>query len=363
MRYILIFVTLSIACSCGRGRTAEAPQYDTLYTAKYAERFEVLSSDDSLVLRVHNPWQGSQGVVFDYKFPRKISSSEAPRVICLSSSHIAFLDAIGSVDNIIGVSGIDFITNPSIRLAQTPDVGYNNNLNYEMIVSLKPDYVFVYEVSGENNSTIQKLEQLGIKVIYISDYLEKSPLARSEWIVAFGAITGKIELAEEIFGEIETNYNQIKDSVKMLNAPKPKVMLNSAYRDVWYLPGDRNYMVQLLNDAGGDYLGKGTDNDVSRPVSNELAYLLLSQADKWLNPSFGISTITQLKSSNPNMAKLKAVRQGEIYSNTARSTPGGGSDFWESGSLRADRVLLDLAKIFDPEHFRSDSLYYYRRLE
>ena len=41
----------------------------------------------------------------------------------------------------------------------------------------------------------------------------------------------------------------------------------------------------------------------------------------------------------------------------------GGSDFWESGVLRPDRVLADLVHIFHPELSETDELYYYRQLE
>lgn len=362
MKKILIIATILLIFSCDNVSTPKSQaSLDTIYSNRYANRFEILASQDSIILRVHNPWQGAQNTSFDYPFSK--NQSHSPRIICMSSSHIAYLDALGATENIVGVSGLDFITNNKIQLAKTPDVGYDNNLNYELIVSLKPDYVFVYEVSGENSITTKKLEQLGIPIIYIADYLEQSPLARSEWIIAFGAIIGRSEQAQKIFNNIENRYNQIRDSVERYTMTKPKIMLNTPYRDVWYVPGDRSYIVQLINDAGGDYLAKGVDNDISRPISSEVAYELLSKADIWLHPSIGAKTIQDVISADQRFGSLAVVQTGQLYNNNARSTPMGGSDFWESGSLRADLVLSDLSKIFNNKIFSEYKLYYYHKLE
>ena len=359
---ILLFIAIfAISCGSARKGGGQAALSDTLYKARYAAKFEIFGSGDSLVLRVHNPWQGAANVFFDYQFAK--NPERKPRVICMSSSHVAYLDAVGRVDDIVGVSGRDFIANPKIQADRTPDVGYDNNLNYELIVSLKPDYVFVYEVAGENSASTQKLRQLGIPVIYVADYLEQHPLARAEWVVAFGAMVGRMEEAEMLFREIATSYESTKDSVGRIGGIKPRVMLNSPYRDVWYVPGDRSYIVQLVEDAGGDYLAQGVDDDISRPISSETAFTLMSRADIWLHPSIGENTVEKIRNQHHRFACLPVVSRGDIYNNNARSTPQGGSDFWESGALRADLIIADLAKIFYPQHFPAHELYYYRRVE
>lgn len=356
-------MTLSLT-SCewsGSGQSHNGTKkLDTLYHNQYAERFEILGSGDSILLRVHNPWQGASGVSMDYWFPKM--GERAPRIICMSSSHVAYLDALGATDNIVGASGINYMTNKKLHLAETPDIGYDNSLNYEIIVALKPDYLFVYEVSGENSSITQKLVQLGIPVIYIADYLEQTPLARSEWIIAFGAIMGRSKEAQEIFNDIAMSYETIKAKVDSTGGARPKIMLNAPYRDIWYVPGDRSYIVQLINDAGGDYMAKGVDNDISRPISSEIAYEMVSKADIWLNPGT-TTTLREVKVANPRFSALDVVSQGEIYNNNARSTPQGGSDFWESGTLRADIVLQDLVMICHPKLFPNKKLYYFHRLK
>ena len=36
----------------------------------------------------------------------------AKRIVCMASSYIAMFDALGQVDKIVGVSGIDYVSNP-----------------------------------------------------------------------------------------------------------------------------------------------------------------------------------------------------------------------------------------------------------
>lgn len=360
--HILFIVVLLCGCGAGGRRAATdglADGADTVYESRYAERFTLLSRGDTLILRVRDPWQGARGLTFDYRFTEPLK-----RVVCMSSSHVAFLDAAGGAGVIKGVSGKRFLTTGNVDGAV--DVGYDNNINYEQLVALRPDAVLMYEVGGENSATVAKMEQMGLRVIYIADYLESSPLARAEWVVALGALIGRQAEAEKVFSRVDDRYITLRSRVDSLlktrGERRPKVMLNSPYKDVWYLPGDRSYMVQLLRDAGADYLGRGVDDDKSRPMSSEVAYDLMRGADFWLNPGM-TTTMEGLREDNARFAKLEVVRRGDVYNNNARITKAGGSDFWESGILNADVVLADLVKIFHGELTPEHEFYYYRKLQ
>ncbi len=343
-----------------------APQRElvSVYKPRYAERFEVLREADgsAYVLRVRNPWQGADSVLMEYRIERA-----AQRVVCMSSTHVAFLDALGRANAIKGVSGRGFIHTPldsSVR-----EVGYDQTLDYEALVTLRPDAVLAYGVWADDMGA-GKMRQLGLPVIYIADYLEQDPLGRAEWIVALGMLVGRLDQAAELFLQIEERYRVLAEQVAgyLIIRPgaPPRVMLNDPYRDVWWMPGDRNYLVQLLRDAGADYLGSGHDTQASRPMSSEQAYMLLSQADYWLNPGSARS-LSEVKANNRPFAALPVVRRGRVYNNNARTTPGGGSDFWESGAVRPDIVLQDLIRILHPELtprlLEPGELYYFQRLE
>ena len=143
------------------------------------------------------------------------------------------------------------------------------------------------------------------------------------------------------------------------DAPRPKVMLNTPYRDTWFLPSSQSYMIRLIEDAGGEYVYTKNDSDTSVAVDMEEAYLLANAADFWLNVG-PCNTLAELTAQNPKFSGIPVVRSRNVYNNNRRQTPAGGSDFWESGVVRPDLVLRDLRTIFSGD---SVPTCYYKRLE
>ncbi len=377
MRRILFAIAaLSAMSGCGVGRHGVAPFADTLYTPLHARGFAVYGCGRSSVISVTNPWQGARGVenlIFvsrDGENPPAglecvVVKAPLKRVACLSSSHVAFIDALGRADVIGAVSGARYITNESVRegfaSGRIKDVGYEGNINYELLAMLKPDVLFIYSVAGEKLPVVGKMEELGVPVVTIGEYLETSPLGKAEWVVAFGEMLGCRPEAEAVFDSIRGDY----DAVAALAAGvdnRPEVMLNAPWRDTWFVPGDRSYIVRLINDAGARYVCRGVDSDQSRAINGETAYIYASKADYWLNPN-DASSIAELAALNPNFADIPALRNGMVYNNTLRSTPEGGSDFWESGALRANVVLRDMVSVFHPGLLPGHRLYYFKKLE
>ena len=79
----------------------------------------------------------------------------------------------------------------AVASGRIPDVGYESNLDKELIVSLKPDLLMAYGVGASSAEYLRKLAEMGVKVMYNADYLEEHPLARCEWIKVFGLLTGR----------------------------------------------------------------------------------------------------------------------------------------------------------------------------
>ncbi len=359
--YIILFFVLLAGCwgGAGEGVVATTAQlYDTLYAPRYSSHFMVLGSSDSIFLRVLNPWQGAVDVSLDYGFA--IGDSPCERIITMSSSHSAFLEALGCGERVVGVSSPHYLSSPLMQ--SLPDVGYDAAMNFELVVGLRPDLFTCYEVSGGNSSYIKKLSTMGVDAVYIADYLEHSALAKAEWVVAFGAMMGCMDRAVEVFEWVEDNYMETKRHIEQHtqgNSRTARVMLNSPYNDVWYLPGDSSYIVRLIEDAGGVYCAEGVGDNISRAVSVESAYGFLRTADVWLNPSESIRSRQQLIRETP-LLKGTSTR---IFTNNLRHGPQGGSDIWESGTLRCDLILLDIAKILHPTLQIDHTLYYYKEIK
>jgi iron complex transport system substrate-binding protein len=284
----------------------------------------------------------------------------ARRVICMSSSHVAMLDALGCADCIVGVSGKSYISTPSVAESSTiGDVGYDSNLNFELMVALEPDVVLLYGIAAESSSVTAKLRELKIPYIYLGDYTEGTPLGKAEWLVPLAEIVGCRERGERLFTEIATRYEALCEMLSR-NPSSVRVMLNTPYQDVWYMPSDDSYIVRLIEDAGATYIYKGKNpTGGSRGISLEEAYRLVAEADVWLNVG-QCNTLDELRSQVPQFMECRVVREGRIYNNNRRQTASGGSDFWESAIVHPDIVLEDLAEIFA----NSDKpLYYHKRIE
>ncbi len=356
--FILLFVMLALG-SCGTAHQPQLTNYDTIYEPTYASHFTVLAKGDTTILRVKNPWQGASDVFYDYKFTK---GNPPTRIITMSTSHSAFVEALSHGGSIVGISAPQYISSEALR--HLPDVGYSGNFHYETIARLAPDLFTAYEISGENSSSINKISSLSVPVVYIADYLESSPLAKAEWIVAFGAMLDELDLAIDIFSGVDSNYNSVKLAVQQRleqsGAKRPRIMLNSPYKDVWYLPGDSTYMVRLIEDAGGDYVASGVGDNVTRATAMELAYAYLMEADLWLNPSSTVRSKAELLAVNPLLKDLDIA----VFSNIKRTGEFGGSDYWESGVLRCDVILSDMVRIFYREEGEDidSELYYHREM-
>lgn len=374
----LLLLLLTAACTDAVKRTVGDYTLD-VYTPQYASGFDIrgTKSDSSTLVTIRNPWQGATDVEQhllvlrgNTKSPKGIDAQivHAPvqKVACMSSSHVAMFDAIDEAQRISGVSGLDYISSPVVNARRVDDlvkdVGYDTNLNFELLTSMRPDLCLLYGVTGENPVITGKLRELGIPYIYVGDYMEQSPLGKAEWLVVAAELCDIREKGEATFSGIADRYNTLKAEVAQSNsAVRPKVMLNTPYRDTWFMPSSRSFMIRLIEDAGGDYIYTKNDSDTSVAVDLEEAYLLASNADIWLNVGT-CNTLAELNSQNPKFASVPAVRNHRVYNNNRRQTPAGGSDFWESGVIRPDLVLKDLNAIFRAGSSTPTDLYYYQQL-
>ncbi len=377
-----ITIYFSIACmillglvSCKHDKVSAEIYTDTLYSPQYASGFAIIGVEGkkSVMITVSDPWQGADSVTTRLLilrdgesepdgFDGQIMKGDAKRIVTLSSSHVAMLDAVDRIEAVVGVSGVGYISNPYIAMHhdRIGDIGYEGNIDYELLTALDPDIVLLYGVNGASEME-SKLKELHIPFMYVGDYLEESPLGKAEWMVALAEVTGNRTVGADRFKTIADRYNALKSSLVSVDY-RPKVMINTPYGDSWFMPSSKNYISLLISDAGGEYIYKDNNSRASMPIDMETAYMLTSQADKWINVGT-CSTLEQLRESVPKFADLKPVIDGEVYNCTLMTNSGGGNDFWESGVVRPDAVLSDMIKIFHPEIAGDIPFNYYIKLQ
>ena len=376
MKNIFTYIfTLTLLAGCaGGGVPFDHTLFsEVIYSPTHATGFEIRGCEEgnSTLIVVKNPWQGADDVeqmlLIDRDGTFNTSGTDiqridhdAKRIICMSSSYVAMLSTIGKQEAIAGVSGINFISDKYVAANSDKigDVGYDNNINYEMVVALNPDLVLLYGVMGASGME-SKLRELGIPYLYLGEYVESSPLGKAEWMVAVGEITGARDKAVEIFSTISERYTALATEVSLAAKERKQVMLNTPYHDSWFIPSEQNYITRIIRDAGGEpFTIAGTGNS-SQPIDIEQAYIWASEADVWLNVG-ACNSLEELIRQNPKFADVKAVREKRVYNNNARQTTQGGSDFWESGVVRPDVILQDLVTILQGNE---GELYYYKQLK
>ena len=381
-KHILAIVCLAVmicgtGCA-GRNGGVSVSMDKVVFKPEYASGFEILGSDSarSVIIRSFNPWQGTDSVVTELLvrrgeepvpegFSGQVVDGDAKRIVAMSSTHIAMLDAVGRVSTIVGASGLGYVSNRYIQSHNdsVADIGFDGGVDYELLVSLRPDIVLLYGVNGA--STMEgKLKEFGIPFMYVGDYVEESPVGKAEWLVALAELSGVRQAGIERIGEIAARYDSLKAIVagNIVKDP-PRVMVNTPYADQWFMPSVSNYTIRLINDAGGEFVYDKNNGNTSVPVDIEEAFILASMADVWINTGTAVS-MDEIKRDCPRFMNTNCVRNGQVYNNNLRSTPAGGNDMFESGTVRPDLVLRDLIKIFNPR-LLPDSVpfVYYHKLE
>ncbi len=274
------------------------------------------------------------------------------RLVVMSSTHIAMLEAINATNCIAGYmyTGNYKIYFPDVvkklREGKIVELGSPYNPDYEKIIELHPDLVVIY-VAG-NSKVAEKLRELHIPFVIDSEWKETSPLGRVEWVKFFGAITGKEKAAEAYFERIVKNVTEIKDELR--NASRPTLAWAIVYNGKVYMPTNNTYVANMVRIAGCRYL-------CANESPTDIATLLkvASNADYFIYGSYFAKNLTYIRKVDPRLTELKAFKEFKIYNISP--------DYWQLGYLHTDRVIEDLAAITHPELFRNYTPHFFIRLK
>lgn len=345
---------------------------------KYAEGFSVTNYRTYNILDIKSPWPKSDKQYHYALQPKEnaanttlnreefdaIITTPIQKIVVTSTTHIPALELLGVEQSLVGFPGTDYISSENTRdridKGMVRELGKNEGINTEVLLDLQPDIVVAFGVDGSNKS-MNTIEKSGIPVIYNGDWVEKTPLAKAEWIKFFGVLYGKEKEADSIFKHIETDYMDAKTiASKVLT--KPTVLCGAMHKDVWYLPNGTSPEAQILKDANTDYLWSSTTNTGSLALSFETVYEKAKDAELWISPSYYTSYKT-LEDSNTHYTQFEAFQNKKIFtfSNTTGKT--GGVTYYELGTARPDLVLKDMIKICHPELLQDYESTFFKPLE
>lgn len=376
--YLILLLFVLNGCTAGTGPKEQRRTETYGNDIRYAEKFEIQRKEGYTVLIIKNPWQGASNINDKYyliprgnKIPAGIDSSGVIRIpvqkiICMSTTHLSMICALNEEASIKGISGTNFVFERKlinlIESKKIADIGYEDNLNKEAIIQIAPDLVMAYGIGSESSGYINKLKELGIRILFNADYLETNPLGKAEWIKVFGALFDKEKEADSIFSYVSETYNSIKSYVHANAKDSPLVFFGLPWKDTWFISPGNSYISKLISDAGGNYLWKDLNSDISMPFGIENVYVKALSADYWLNTG-NADHREDITSLDNRLGELPSFRNGNVFNNNNRITPGGGNDYWESGSINPQVILKDIASIIHPGLFPGYKLFYYKKIE
>lgn len=379
MRYtiFLLFALCMLGC---RNPAESAPHGDQApgnTYANYASGFRVIDGGSYKQVTVLNPWQNSRDVSYTYVLADRAEDipdslrnqpwirTPVKRTIVLSTTQVAMIDQLGRASSIVGLSGSKFIFCPEIKdrisSGKVVDVGYGQGLDFESIVELDPDVLFIYGVEGKVVATLEKLNELGVPVVFCAEYLEPHPLGKTEWIKFFSLFFDLEEEAEAFFQHVDSSYHHLVKLASKVEK-KPGVLTGLPWKDTWHMAGGKSFAARLIEDAGGEFLWSDNSSTQAIPLDLESVYVRAVHASVWINPGAATS-LEDIGKLDKRFMDLRVLQEGQVYNNNLRTSSVGGNDYWESGTVRPDLVLADLIAVFHPDLLADHRFVYYRQLK
>jgi iron complex transport system substrate-binding protein len=371
-RILLVVIPVLLLLSCaGQPKSPESLLYAEIINLKYAEGFVVQNMDNFRRVVVNNPWQTDLPMAVYYLVTHDsvLTPDDGMKIrvpvssIAVSSvTQVGFLDALKAVDFVRGSCSPELVYQPDIQQkninGQLTHLGDAFTINVERTMLLNPSVVMM---SGykQDDPYAERVRKVGIPVVYVNEWMEETVLGRAEWLKFVALLLGKEMKADSIFEIVEKQYLTLKDSVSRAES-RPSVLTGSNFRGTWYMPGGKNYMAHMLQDAGAFYYYASDKAKGSLPLNVESVLKNFSNADVWLNANF--SSLKEMLEADAKHALFGAVDSGRVYNFNKRLLPSGANDFWESAVVRPDWLLNDLVHILHPELFPDHELMYYQQL-
>jgi iron complex transport system substrate-binding protein len=358
-KYLLLIIFLFI--NCKKNNVENTSTQSNLNSIKYAKGFSMSYDKGYTKLTIKSPWKNaSKDFVYilkekNIKIPdslKKFEIIDVPiqKIVATSTTHIPAIEMLDVLPSLVGFSGLNYISSPSTRARikkhKIIEVGNNESLNTEILLSIQPDIVMAFGVNGSNN-TLENLQKNGLKIIYNGDWLEENPLGKAEWIKVFGALFLKNKQANLLFSNIENEYKKTQ-TIALKNQTKPTIMSGAMYQNTWYCPAGNSWMSYFFKDANANYIFANETSQGSLSLPFETVLKSCKDANFWIGTS-QFTSFKEMNNNNENYANFKSFQTKKVFTTSLKKGATGGVIFYETASQRPDLVLKDLVYILHQE--------------
>lgn len=373
MKYVSFILSLLFLVSCKQQPETVIIPSENSNEVSYATGFTISHFEDYTLLKVTAPWPESD-ISYTYalvKDDTKKIDTEVDAVIKVplqsivvtSTTHIPSLEMLGVENTLLGFPNLDYISSINTRKLisenKIKELGKNESLNVEVLIDLQPDAVIGFAVDGANSS-LTTIKKTGIPVLYNGDWTETHPLGKAEWLKFFGVLFDQEEKANQLFKDMETEYQRVK-VIASQATQKPSVISGAMYKDVWYAPQGDSWAAQFIADANANYLWQDTQGTGSLAIPLETAFDKGQQAQLWMGPG-QFTSYDQLAENNKVYTKFDAFTNRQVYSFASTKGATGGVVYYELAPNRPDIVLKDMVKIIHPSLLPDHELFFFKPL-
>ena len=408
--FFLLFALILSACQGGKV-TGGGEEGDTL-SLKYSQLLTLVDCDGYTEAIIANPWKEGTELHRYVLIPKGEEGDETARMlqkrrdaksglgrnadiirtpiassVISTAPHCQLLYELGCQEAITGVFDLDYINIPDIQKRAASmrgkevkgrpsnhaivDCGSSMQPTIERVIALHPEAVLVSPF--ENSGGYGKLDKLGVPLIEAADYMETSPLGRSEWIRFYGLLFGRVERrvkseefnspvgngkADSLFTAIEKEYLSLKDEA----AKMPQglsVLTERKTGGVWYVPGGRSTVGVLLRDAHAGYAFAGDTHNGSLAMNPEQVAARGSEIEVWAFKYLGGKPLSRpdLLQEYPGYKLLRAFANRNIYECDTQATP-----YFETASFHPEMLLREFIILSHPNVKGLGSLRFYQKL-
>lgn len=170
------------------------------------------------------------------------TENKIKRIIALSPSSTEMLFDIGVGDRVVGT--VEYADYPEAANS-IPRIGNYAGLNIESIVALEPDLIVAWK-SGNKQSDLDKLESLGLPVMYIDP---KTMKAVRDDIKRLGKAVGEEALGNAAATRFDEAYRSVRQQYE--DKAYVRVFYQMSYEPLRTV-GSNSWVEALIRDCNGD---------------------------------------------------------------------------------------------------------------
>jgi iron complex transport system substrate-binding protein len=260
------------------------------------------------------------------------------RIISLAPNITEIIFALGQGDRLVGVTR--YCDEPAAA-RKIEKIGGFTDPNLEKIIALKPDLILSVK-NGMNRPTVQRLEQMGLRLVVIEDYTLDQI---HQGITTIGRELACPEKARTLVASMSQAVEQVRQKTQAVTRRRVAVVLA---RSPYILAGSGTYPDELVNIAGGQNIVIASNArypryTLEKILADQPEVIIDISSDQAGQPTANLATPFAFWSK---WTTVPAVKERRVYrlSSDALTVPG----------PRIIQVLYELASKIHPEIFNAN---------